>query len=452
MQSDKPALTLTELIERSKRYGKTIDEVQQAHRDGISLEPEDRPETTVESAPADIPEENALDRWIRTSFLHQFHKPREDRPETREDSPESPADIPEENALDRWLRREKERGRLSDDNYTRIMSTSPDIELSGSGEDTVTIFITMHGSMNTNAIPENPTNTVLGGSVGLCERGIKNSLAQIDELRSLYSKMPISDANLVYSYSKYVNVDKPYYDKYKDILENYTYGEPVEDLKKQYEITRTKENHRRVYNTDRTYSIEFDEVARTMGIFIIESKNPILQSFLSSISTLPPLPSLYSRNSATSTNATVREQGEIFDTIQKQNIMNIAVSQPFGGLHDDSGLELPINDNYTTIPHYDNITLSSLLRFFGNLGIRHVNIIESSCRVLDIPLPHTLRRQLSEVELENGKKALQQLKAQGSGGSLRKRTVNMRTLKRHRLKRTVKKRRRPPHKVSTKKR
>jgi hypothetical protein len=74
------------------------------------------------------------------------------------------------------------------------------------------------------------------------------------------------------------------------------------------------------------------------------------------------------------------------------------------------------------------------------LGIRHVNIIEVSCRTYNaLPIPR-IRRQISEIELENGEKALQQLKDQGSGGSkLRK-------------KRTVNKRRRPPHKVSTKKR
>jgi hypothetical protein len=316
---------------------------------------------------------------------------------------------------------------LDDEDYVHFLSPSPDIQLSGSGEDTVTILINMHGIMRTKRIPEIPTHTVISGSVGLCQIGTRIPLlARIGGLRKLYSLLPISKANIVYSHQEHVNLD---YTQRKEVLDKIHYAEPPEGLLEQYEMARKKVNFKRVYKVDREYSIEDDSMAEHMGIYIIESKHPALKTFISTISELQILPGKFS--------------GEYFDTLQKQNIINVDVARIFGGMHDVSGKELPITDDYSGIPHYSGITLSSLLHFFGNLGIRHVNIIEVSCRIYNaLPIPR-IRRQISEVELENGKKALQQLKDQGSGGSLRKRTVNnnMRTLKRktrkhYRLKRS----------------
>jgi hypothetical protein len=308
--------------------------------------------------------------------------------------------------------------------YEDLFTPSPDIQLSGSGEDTVTILIHMHGGMATNRIPEIPTHTVLGGSVGLCQLSMTVPLLyRIGGLRKLYTLLPISKANIVYSHSDHVNI---HYTEDKEGIDKDHPGETAENLLEQYEMARKKRNFKRVYKLERRYSIEDDRHAKNMGIFIIESKHPALKTFISTISELPILQGKFSGESD-------------FDDLQKQNIINVEVSRTFGGLHNSDG-ELPITDDYTGIPHYSGITLSSLLHFFGNLGIRHVNIIEVACRVFgDVTIPR-IRRQISEAELENGAKALQQLKDQGSGGSkLRK-------------KRTVNKRRRPPHKVSTKKR
>jgi hypothetical protein len=135
----------------------------------------------------------------------------------------------------------------------------------------------------------------------------------------------------------------------------------------------------------------------------------------------------------------------IYDS-QIQNLLNPEIARAIGGrgLCDLSGNELPTSRDYSGVEHYVGVHLSHLLYFFERIGVTHVNIIESSCRVLAYPSPAALSRQQSKKETDLGELAIQELKKNGMGGTFKRR--------RHRLKRTVNKRRIPPHKVSTKKR
>ena len=112
---------------------------------------------------------------------------------------------------------------------------------------------------------------------------------------------------------------------------------------------------------------------------------------------------------------------ETFDEIQSQNLNNVEVATTIGsgmGMIDVAGRPYKSNTLYTNIHHYHMLKLSTILNFFGRMGIKHVNIIEHSCRVFGPKLtpPEHIQRQTSETEKERGANMTVQFKEKNMGG------------------------------------
>ena len=74
--------------------------------------------------------------------------------------------------------------------------------------------------------------------------------------------------------------------------------------------------------------------------------------------------------------------------------------------------------------------MSTILEFFGKIGIKHVNIIDLSCRVfMDAPPPNELQRQLSQEELKHGNIMLNLLKDRPKDGGTKRRRKRTRKAK-----------------------
>jgi hypothetical protein len=291
--------------------------------------------------------------------------------------------------------------------YDKFMTPSEQISLEGG--DTVTIYIHMHGTMSMTPIPARPTNTVLGTSVGLCSFSvIGDELSRLNKIKEIYTTHPISEANRLYNDIYKIRVD------ISGALQNPVLqtADPTKSwpvLQHQYITQSLKTNFIRSYKTERYYSVS-GKSSLVYGLYVIHTTN---ESLLDAIKRLP-------------LTRTVLPTGDFhpitqedFDALQSQNINNVSVANAIldGGMLAPDGSPVESNSKYT-IQHYENLTLSSILDFFGRLGIKHVNIIEASCRVFlgDIPPPY-IQRQHSHYEEERGAHAQARLEELGHGGT-----------------------------------
>ena len=342
----------------------------------------------------------------------------------------------------------------------------------------------MHGDDMPEDIPTKPTNTSVSGSVGLITSRSFNILYTITRLRELYQSTPMSVANETvwappspsrpqitptipsrespfsafdydYVLSELKKPEGPTND-FRAYRPTGIEDDEVADLYK----AQCEKSHLRVLSTNRRYSIEDDTGAFHQGIFIISSlRAPSCEPY--SVLTTgfpqsdlvndqvesPEVTELLNQKFSQLSPSEKRLKREKIYLSQIQNLLNPEIARAIGGgrgLCEWSGKELPTSREYSGVEHYVGVKLSHLLYFFERIGVTHVNIVESSCRVFDYPRPSALSRQQSRTEIETGELAIKELKKHGMGGTLKRRH--------HRLKRTVNKRRRPPHKVSTKKR
>jgi hypothetical protein len=301
--------------------------------------------------------------------------------------------------------------------YDKYMTQEDQLQLDG--EDIVTIYISMHGGIKMSPLPKMPTNTVLGSSVGLCQL-TEDVLTRLTMLKELYSTHVPSIANETYNRTYHTRVNAvALLTSNKAALQVVHPDKTSEEIQQMYLTQARQTNFIRSYKTDRIYSVQNDTKNLVMGIYIVNTNNVRLRDAMSGV---PPIhvPVPVSRNITQ----------ETFDILQSQNLNNVHVATAIldtmigpgsMGMVDSDGA-FKSSEVYTTIPHYDRLTLYAILTFFGRMGIRHVNIVEHSCRVdLTIPkAPDYIHRQLSEKEKERGANITAQLKAHGMGGYTKK--------------------------------
>jgi hypothetical protein len=161
--------------------------------------------------------------------------------------------------------------------------------------------------------------------------------------------------------------------------------EPWDEVKQRYITQSYAQEFERCYRNDRIYDMGKDDLARKMGVFIIHTTNPDLQSAMQKL----PL------------HLTGTESDPKYETLQGQNLNNVDVAQslhPYG-MTDTMGVPVDSPQNYTGIKHYTRLKLSNILLFFDRFGIHHVNIVEECCRVfMSSPPPVVLQRQISHKE------------------------------------------------------
>jgi hypothetical protein len=176
-----------------------------------------------------------------------------------------------------------------------------------------------------------------------------------------------------------------------------------------------------VYKTDKTYDIENDELNHRQGIYIVHTTNEYLQSVLVKMRDIP-IETYVSTPYVTKSD---------FISLQQQNLNNVDVASC---IHPDGmtnmGAPIASSRKYTGLNHYNELNLSTILELFGKIGIKHVNIIDLSCRVfMDAPPPNELQRQLSQEELKHGNIMLNLLKDRPKDGGTKRRRKRTRKAK-----------------------
>lgn len=284
---------------------------------------------------------------------------------------------------------------------------NPVPELNIRGNDTVTIYIDMHSSMDMTPLQSMPTHTVFGSSIGLCQfSNRENPLVGLNRLKQLYQTHRIHEANAMYNFSPQVNPAFPLSIQtilplYKKVLQEAYPEESWDEIEQKY-ITQSKNtNFLRVYKTDKTYSIENDELTNRQGLYVIHTTNAYLQSALVRMSNVPI--ESYAVSILESSIPALNKHE--FESLQQQNLNNVHVASIIhsDGMTLKTGAPVPSNANYTGINHYTKLNLSTILDFFGRIGIKHVNIIDYGCRFfMKAPPPPELQRQMSQEELKHG--------------------------------------------------
>jgi hypothetical protein len=141
--------------------------------------------------------------------------------------------------------------------------------------------------------------------------------------------------------------------------------------------------------------IENDTKKYHHGIYVLNTNNPALQSALERLNRYMADPA---QKDATPYTPGIEIPMDDFIAIQHQNLNNVIVSKalfktpPF----------LSETDEYNGILHYKQITLSDIISAFGQFGITHVNVLDRSCRVFDVPKSISLARQQSQTERRKG--------------------------------------------------
>lgn len=227
---------------------------------------------------------------------------------------------------------------------------------------TVTIYINLHGSMNSQLLPDTPSNTVLGASVG-CMISSNPTVTILKQLRKLYTNK-ITDANRAYNFSIHKGSDedtlRSVIRRNKEEYEKEHSDKTTEEIEELY-LHQLRSSTLRSYSHERTYSIKQDDRVTRQGIFILHTSCPALQTAMNAMGVF--------------VDPTLRElTTNSVDYLQRQNILNVEVSTR---LHPD-GMDEPTNDLYSGILHYHKLKLSSILRFFEKFGIHHVNILDVS--------------------------------------------------------------------------
>jgi hypothetical protein len=258
---------------------------------------------------------------------------------------------------------------------------------------TVTIKITTHGTdLESLLSPDLPTNSVIGGSVGICKINDKSSCAmlveKIDHLKELYATHNIKDANAIYECTSFHDPIA-----YRDLYSTLQKIHPNENID---ELYSRETSYKRQYYKDHKYENNFDMPNFPRGIFIIHSDIE-LPTFTGDI------PVIGYQNSK-----------ESQESLQRLNLMNGIVSRHFGnGGFEAFGAVVKEFEFMGKVDQYEFLTLTHILLFFQSLGFEHVNILDESCRVhesvdqphnsdapTELPTPPELPRERSDKEKE----------------------------------------------------
>ena len=280
---------------------------------------------------------------------------------------------------------------------------------------TATIYIHMHGSFRghrettiplptTSSYTLIPTNSAIGGSMGLClfANKINRDKRFLDTLNlsmDLYSRYNIPEANRLF-------IEKGLWDPYtsgaiKMIFESdaefkKTYPNEYKlpygrfNLTRRYAMPQRTTDFLRSYSHDKVYTLGDDEREQSfMGIYLIHTNHIKLRDSYTECLSLVTTPS----------------DTPVYTALQQNNLVNKECVDQLLRLY-SKGLAYPLRNPLpsTEIIHsnakYKSIFLSDILKLFGRLGIQHLNIIDHSCNVVYHDVPHGLQRQYSSTAKE----------------------------------------------------
>jgi hypothetical protein len=265
----------------------------------------------------------------------------------------------------------------------------------------ITLYIHIHGATLPDILDTSILNTQLSISYGKClsiyPHNTTEIIQKIKELTQLYQQCKISEGNRNYCFTS-LPMSK------KDIEEEYKIGSYIgwtpEEFEKFNSVPIPSKSRSYIY--DKSYGYNDDNMSMSMGIYILDDRTYLPIQFPINMDLFTPEKRTYIVNETQ------------YQHLQQRNILNVDVAKQFSS----DPLSLSISDEYTQIPHYNNVSLSDILSFFKNLGYNHVNIIDESCRGEITPTPPTIHRQRSEEE----KRLYDELKkTRKFGGKTRKR-------------------------------
>jgi len=258
-----------------------------------------------------------------------------------------------------------------------------------------TIYISMHGeTMLTKPIHE--SNTVIAGSIGLCQTESSNLKEKIDKInyaKGLYARYPISQANAFYIKYAWNPYDRGFMINLPSLLSSSFKTEyPNEsrlDVARRYLKTYSEEDFIRSYTTDKKYEIDEDGTELFAGVYFIHSNIP-----------MPYL-------KTTCDDLIVDKSNEHYVQLQRYNLLNEEYSKRIAKMI--TGVQYSLNQfesvskMFHGIKKYKRVYLSSILYYFKKLGFDHVNIIDNSCNVVYSETPPTIQRAISTEQKTRGK-------------------------------------------------
>jgi len=250
----------------------------------------------------------------------------------------------------------------------------------------ITILIDLHGRNLSTQIDEGvPLHTSLAVRPGICSFGSKTTttqtLIELEDKKRIYKGKPIRVGN-----DEFAGQFQPFTDEAFDLnvdeIMKESPGYTVEELKRLYQ---ERKSPRRNIMFDRIYTIENDDRAIKMGIYIINAQHdgrdvefeyPVV---IPTSDVFTPSRSQYIK--------------EDYTELQKRNLLNVDVANfiSHGGFRTSR-----ISEDFTNLSHYEALKLSDILLYFGRLGYDYVNIIDDACR--NEKLPPQIRREHSDKE------------------------------------------------------
>jgi len=244
----------------------------------------------------------------------------------------------------------------------------------------ITIWVNLHGSNLQTKLPDGlPLHTSIAARPGTCTFWFKETptkiLEKIEEKKVIYKDKPIHAGNDIFA-EKFQPFNVSMFDENEsEVLK----GSPKYDREDLRALHQERTSPLRSLVYDRSYSLENDDAAGIMGIFIINAQDSGREVVFE-----------YPKTITTSDEFT-----DDYLELQKKNLLNVDVAKhilPEGFRRSD------VVDDFTNILHYEKITLSDILLFFGKLGYDYVNIIDDACR--GGPSVPSLDRSLSQKERE----------------------------------------------------
>jgi hypothetical protein len=287
------------------------------------------------------------------------------------------------------------------------------MERISNGPNSVTIMIAMHGGILSDPLLTTPTHTALGTSPGLCILAEQFPLQQLDILTPIFKTHPIRVANVAY--------DDVFRERFKSVLDHLTIEQIVKDhphedrdeIAIRYTVAAQRPTGVRRYMYNQLYTITDGILATKQGIFIVHTNSDNLELHQDLIGNDLVVPDI---------SDPFLTQSDYFK-LQNLNLINVAVATQFYAKSNPYG-DLESSTEFSGVDHYKSITLNHILKFFGDLGIEHVNIIDIGCRVFieGLPLPAEVARAISAEELDEGSKLGGKRKTRRKGRKIRTRS------------------------------
>ena len=244
---------------------------------------------------------------------------------------------------------------------------------------TIVLFIFLHGEEKLKTRLDVPiSNTLINpsGKLGLCvySKELHKSDYTLDTFNYyktlLESSRTINDFNYVMS-NMYSNTN--IFSPFKETLKR-SYGKNVDYFSKEYEFSRTDtSNYVRNYTYDKMYGFGDDIYNNNMGIYILGTKH--VSDEINSVLTEPLI-----KFNKDSPESILNAYNIINENVYFNMIYNFVSRFGFFDV-ENSSLSDDI-DNTSGRNRFNNISLSSILRLFQNMGFEHVDIVEMSCRYI----------------------------------------------------------------------